>query len=272
MVFASRCRQFLPIIAAALLAVGHVDSFVMTGAKNGIHQLQHRETSLNSQSRLNDRDTTPSSQDSLLSSIKFPGYAATLLAASFVFAPLAMADDTTTTSSSPSFSIQKCDISSKSPCVSTSNVRQLDLYSPPWTFPSSYGADEIMSRLKGAVVADSSCEIARQEASQYLVVNAKRPNDLFGTTDKLEFVVNAADQVITFRSSAPSESTSTDFGLQRKRLDDIRKRAGVFGIMGETMNSADTKTTGERGNGPIGQLKAFYGLQSGGGFEDVLAE
>jgi hypothetical protein len=42
--------------------------------------------------------------------------------------------------------------------------------------------------------------------------------------------------------------------------------------MGDSMNTADAATTGERGNGPLGQLKAFYGLQSGSGFEDVLAE
>ncbi|KAL3912961.1 MAG: hypothetical protein SGILL_006681 [Bacillariaceae sp.] len=202
-----------------------------------------------------------------------PAYASFLAASVLILAgnaPLAVADDTPP--STPSYSIEKCSTANKSPCVSTSNVRQLDLYSPPWTFPSSYGADEIMSRLKGAVVADSSCEIMQQEGNQYLVVQAKRPADIFGTTDKLEFVVNAADQVVTFRSSAPPESTSTDFGLQRKRLDEIRKRAGIFGVMGENMNSADSVSTGERGNGPLGQLKAFYGLQSGGGFEDVLAE
>jgi uncharacterized protein (DUF1499 family) len=180
----------------------------------------------------------------------------------------ARADDTL----SPSFGIEKCSTSIKSPCVSTSNVRQIDLYSPPWTYPSSYSADEIMSRLKGAIVTDSSCEIVQQDGNQHLVVQAKRPNDLFGTIDRVEFVVNAQDQVVTFRSSAPDDNTSTDFGLQRRRLDEIRKRAGVFGVMGELMNTADAATTGERGNGPLGQLKAFYGLQSGSGFEDVLAE
>lgn len=183
-----------------------------------------------------------------------------------------LADDAVAATASASYSIDKCNMSSKSPCVSTSNVRQIDLYSPPWTFPSSYSADEIMSRLKGAIVADSTCDIVQQDSNQHLLVTAKRPNDLFGTLDTLEFVVNAQDQVVTFRSSAPEDNTSTDFGLQRRRLDEIRKRAGVFGVMGESMKTADSVTTSERGNGPLGQLKAFYGLQSGGGFEDVLAE
>jgi uncharacterized protein (DUF1499 family) len=184
----------------------------------------------------------------------------------------ALADDTAVVPLSTSFGIEKCSTSSKSPCVSTSNVRQIDLYSPPWTYPSSYSPDEIMSRLKGAIVTDSSCEIVQQDGNQHLVVQAKRPNDLLGTIDRMEFVVNAQDQVVTFRSAAPDDNSSTDFGLQRRRLDDIRKRAGVFGVMGDSMNTADAATTGERGNGPLGQLKAFYGLQSGSGFEDVLAE
>lgn len=167
-------------------------------------------------------------------------------------------------------SIERCSVSSQSPCVSTSNVRQIDLYSPPWTFATT-PANEVMSRLKGAVTADPSCRIVGQDGSAYLEVEAKR-NDLFGTVDRLEFVVNERDEVVTFRSAADAVSVGPDFGTQRRRLEEIRNRAGIFGVMGDTLNTADTRTSGERGNGPLGQLKAFYGLQSGAGFEDVLAE
>ena len=175
----------------------------------------------------------------------------------------------TTTSSSPKYSIEKCGTTAKaSQCVSSSNVRQLDLYAAPWTFPDSVNADEVMSRLKGAIVYDTSTTIVQQDGSEHLVVEAKR--DLFGNKDTIEFVINGQDNVVTFRSETTADS---DFGYQqRRRLDDIRKRAGIFGVMGDTFNSADSVTNGERGNGPLGQLKAFYGLQSGGGFEDVLAE
>lgn len=125
-----------------------------------------------------------------------------------------------------------------------------------------------MSRLKGAITYDTSLQIVQQDGSEYLLVEAKR--DMFGNTDRLEFVINGPEEVITFRSQTTAES---DVGnQQRRRLDQIRKRVGVFGVMGESLNSADTATAGERGNGPLGQLKAFYGLQSGSGFEDVLAE
>mmetsp|Transcript_29990 Transcript_29990/g.72760 ORF Transcript_29990/g.72760 Transcript_29990/m.72760 type:complete len:301 (+) Transcript_29990:148-1050(+) len=174
-----------------------------------------------------------------------------------------------TTASSPKYSIEKCGTTAKaSQCVSSSNVRQLDLYAAPWTFSDSLNADEVMSRLKGAIVYDTSTTIVQQDGSEHLVVEAKR--DLFGNKDTIEFVINGQDNVVTFRSETTADS---DFGYQqRRRLDDIRKRAGIFGVMGDTFNSADSVTTGERGNGPLGQLKAFYGLQSGGGFEDVLAE
>ena len=98
-------------------------------------------------------------------------------------------------------------------------------------------------------------------------VQAKR---IGGVIDELEFVINESDKVVTYVSSANSDSS--DFGANKKRLEEIRKRAGIFGKMGENMNSADSASYSEKGYGPLGQLKAFYGLQSGGGFEDVLQE
>ena len=168
-------------------------------------------------------------------------------------------------------SIEKCATASKSACVSTANVKNLDLYVPPWTFDESrYSQAEVMSRLKGAIVSDASCQILTQDENTYLQVEAKR-NDIFDSIDELEFVVNDQDHVVFFRSRA-TNNENTDFGINKKRLEDIRKRAGIFGVMGESMNTADSVSTSERGNGPLGQLKAFYGLQSGGGFEDVLRE
>jgi uncharacterized protein (DUF1499 family) len=167
-----------------------------------------------------------------------------------------------------SYSIEKCSTSSKSPCVSTANVRQLDLYLPPWTFEGP--VNEVMSRLKGAIVTDTACQIVKQDGNRYLKAEAKR-NDIYGTIDELEFVINEKDQVVTFRSMATDEKNDFN-GINKKRLEGIRKRAGIFGVMGEYLNTADSVSVDERGNGPMGQLKAFYGLQSGAGFEDVLLE
>lgn len=208
------------------------------------------------------------------------GASSLLAAAAVFFSPVAMALEEETVSTdtppppvvqAPQYSISKCSVSKSSPvCVSTSNVRQLDLYAPPWTFASN--ADEAMARLKGAIEGDPLNSIVSSEdnTSRHLLVDSKR-SKLGGTAYRLEFVINESDGVITFRSSAPEDITGPDFGLQRKRLSEIRERAGTFGVMGEGLDSADSKSTSEQGYGPLGQLKAFYGLQSGGGFEDVLS-
>lgn len=170
--------------------------------------------------------------------------------------------------SAEEFSIEKCSAGSKIPCVSTANVRNLDLYLPPWTYTTSM--DDVMSRLKGAAIADPACSILRQDGNQHLVVEAKRLSLGYQTTDTLDFIINDTDKVVFLKSVADSEVT--DFGVNRNRLEEIRKRAGIFGIMGENMNSADSYTPSQKGNGPLGQLKTFYGLQSGGGFEDLVLD
>jgi hypothetical protein len=127
-----------------------------------------------------------------------------------------------------------------------------------------------MACLKGAILADPRCKIVDQDDSRYLKVEAER-NDLFGSIDSIVFVINDKDHVVFFRSSTINNDNN-DFGFNKKRLGEIRKRAGIFGVMGESMMTSDIASDSERGNGPLGQLKAFYGLQSGGGFEDVVLE
>jgi len=63
-------------------------------------------------------------------------------------------------------------------------------------------------------------------------------------------------------------------GANRKRIDGIRKRGAVFDLMGGgmTADSFDGGGAAAKGNSPLGQLKAFYGLQRGEGFESVFEE
>jgi len=205
------------------------------------------------------------------------GVASFVAAATVFLSPfntVAMAEESTADAPPPppQYSISKCKLASNSPvCISTSNVKNLDLYAPPWTFSSS--ADEAMARLKGAIEGEPLNSIVPSEdsTSRHLLVDSKR-SQLGSTAYRMEFIINEADGVITFRSSAPEDITGPDFGLQRKRLNEIRERAATFGVMGEALNSADSKSSGEQGYGPLGQLKSFYGLQSGGGFEEVLSQ
>ena len=168
----------------------------------------------------------------------------------------------------PSFTISECKVpggGKPANCISTASVRLVDCYAPPWTFQGS--ADEAMARLKGVVATDPALELVSEEGGRYLKIKTTRKL----ATDIIEFVVNDKDQVVTFRSAEDTDVPSlSDFGANRKRLEEIRKKAEIFGVMGEGL-TADSYEGG-RGNGPLQQLKAFYGLQSGEGFEEVFMD
>mmetsp|Transcript_374 Transcript_374/g.574 ORF Transcript_374/g.574 Transcript_374/m.574 type:complete len:269 (+) Transcript_374:219-1025(+) len=168
--------------------------------------------------------------------------------------------------SAPTRTISECKAGSggkPSNCISTRSIKKVDQYSPPWTFEVS--ADEAMARVKGVVETDPTLEMLEEDKEgKYLKVKASRNL----VSDELEFIFDDRDQVVKFRSSETGEPSISDFGANRSRLEGIRKKAGVFGVMGEGL-TADSYE-GSRGSGPIGQLKAFYGLQSGKGFEEVF--
>lgn len=150
-------------------------------------------------------------------------------------------------------------------CVSTSSVKQLDCYVAPWTF-DSVTADEAKARLKGVFAADPDIYKDLYEENGYLRVNAARGL----TTDQLEFIFDEQDKLVRLRSAELFDETPpsiSDFGANRRRLDGIRKDAKVFEVMG----GSGYDSIEMRGTGPMGQLKAFYGLQSGAGFEDLYA-
>lgn len=147
-------------------------------------------------------------------------------------------------------------------CVSTASVRQVDLYAPPWTFPDTMSADEAMARLKGLINSDSKLEIL-QQSDRYLKVKGTRNLG----TDEIEFLVNPHDKVVTFVSQRIDDPEASDFGANRKRLEEMRKKS-PFGVMGQEYLSADTAPR----ENALGQLKAFYGLRSGSGYEDLLLD
>lgn len=161
-------------------------------------------------------------------------------------------------------------------CVSTASVKQVDLFISPWTWRDGISVDEVVGRLKGAIASDATLSLEEQQQSAaaaapdksnryYLRVRAARNFCM----DEIEFVVNPADRVITFRSQQiEGPDNVSDFGANRKRLDELRKRTGVLDVMGAEFDSADS---GPR-EGTVGQLKAFWGLQSGGGYESILLD
>lgn len=155
-------------------------------------------------------------------------------------------------------------------CVATANIKQLDTYIPPWTFEVS--PDEAFSLLKRLIIADPTFIVAESdESSLYLKVDIKRN---FNTQDVMELLVKRDDKVVILKSYQSDGPSISDFGANKKRLDDLLlKSSGVFSVMGGglTADSYEGGAGGKR-NGAFGQLKAFYGLQSGQGFQEVIQE
>lgn len=171
-----------------------------------------------------------------------------------------------------SYSIKACDPSSENKnCVSTASVKDLYLYTPPWTFECS--ADEAFARLKGSIASDPSLTVVvKDEENRYIKVQTERNVFGGGPQDEIEFLVRGSDDsdsFVTFRSERNNDNGISDFGAVRNRLETIRKRAQVFGVMGGGL-TADSYDVPLEKNGIFGQLKAFYGLQSGKGFEDLF--
>jgi uncharacterized protein (DUF1499 family) len=124
-------------------------------------------------------------------------------------------------------------------CISTSNVKQVDMYATPWTWSSSLSAEEVIGRLKGVLETDSQLTITENVDNKYFIVNyARNPF----TTDEIIFLLNAPDNVITYKiSQIEGPENVSDFGQQRKKLEEIRKRTAVLGLMGSEYDSADSQ-------------------------------
>jgi len=157
-------------------------------------------------------------------------------------------------------------------CVATANIKQLTTYVPPWNFEVS--PEDAFAKLKTLVAEDPTFKVVESdESSLYLKVEVKRN---FNTDDIMEFLVKRDDKVVLLKSIEKEKDSGsiTDFGANRNRLVTLHnKSSGVFRAMGNglTADSYDGGAGGTR-NGALGQLKAFYGLQSGEGYQEILEE
>jgi len=166
-------------------------------------------------------------------------------------------------------SISACKIGAKN-CVSTLNIKQLESYSPPWTF--EVAPDEAFARIKGVLASDDAFRVTDiDDENRYIKAKVAR---VFPDQDEVELLVKGDDKVVVFRCSEREEGLVGDFGEINKRMESVRKRGAVFDVMGGglTADSYDGGGAARRGNGALGQLKAFYGLQSGQGFEAVFED
>lgn len=126
-------------------------------------------------------------------------------------------------------------------------------------------ANEAQGSLKRIFTEDPGIYEQLYEEEGYLRVNAIRGL----VSDQIEFLFDDEEKLVKIRSAETSDKPSiSDFGANRRRLDEIRKKARLFNVMG----GGGYDSIEKRGTGPVGQLKAFYGLQSGAGFEEVLSD
>lgn len=179
--------------------------------------------------------------------------------------PSPSAAEETQPETKPSRTIQGCAIDSDD-CVSTANIKDAKgSYSPPWTFEVS--PDEAFARIKGIIKTDDGFVITElDDEGRYIRAYAKR----FGVdADEVEFLVKGDDKVVLFKSKSRKNGSISDFGANGKRIDDIRKKGAVFDLMGGGMTADSFEGGGSmvKGNNPFGQLKAFYGIQSGQGLD-----
>jgi hypothetical protein len=144
----------------------------------------------------------------------------------------------------------------------------------PWTWPESISGDEVVSRLKGVIASDQTLSIRILEKlpnTENVFFRIRAARNV--CNDEIEILVNPNDRVITFRSQqVDGPDNVSDFGANRRRLEEIRKRLKVVTILGGGGDNTDYYRNGESTEGLTGQLKAFWGFQSGGGFESILLD
>lgn len=156
--------------------------------------------------------------------------------------------------SSVSAAVPPCSPSSNN-CISSASVRALDKFIPPWGYPASLPASEVIDRLASSLVSSQCVVLDRTDTT----LKAKSTRN-FGAVDELLFEVNEADRVIAISSQQVDGPELNGLAGQKNRLREIQVKAGFLG--GEEQPR----------EGALGQLKAFYGLQSGSGFEDVFLD
>lgn len=80
-------------------------------------------------------------------------------------------------------------------------------------------AEEAMQKLTGALESLPRTRVVKRDGN---LLQAESRSWLFGFVDRMDFVLNAEAGVIDCRSAA--ESGYYDFGVNRRRIEEIRRR------------------------------------------------
>ncbi|KAJ1431621.1 hypothetical protein B484DRAFT_478892 [Ochromonadaceae sp. CCMP2298] len=115
----------------------------------------------------------------------------------------------------------------KSNCISTSSVKSVEKYSRPWEF--SKEVDEEYEEVLGAIRSLQYLKIAEADKGlHYIHATAKSAFPPSGTDD-VEFLLNGADKIITYRSNSrevvgAGNEVVGDGGANRNRLSSIQQK------------------------------------------------
>lgn len=209
----------------------------------------------------------------------------TVAADTTVTTTVAAAQETAAATTTTAYTITPCPtvgMSNANNCVATSSTTKVAAYSPPWTFTCEpdQAFQTLLKILKDNEESNLGIRVTLADPQQ-LVIKATAVRLAF--VDEMEFVIRPEDNVVVMRSGErtkgagdgstnPTKSSNSDFGANKARLEKMRKKSGgVFGVMGD-LGGGDSYggASNGGGNGVLGQLKAFYGLQSGEGYQDVF--
>ena len=112
-----------------------------------------------------------------------------------------------------------------SPCVSSQDDSP-PVFLPPWQFDGNYV--NIKSRLLVYVSSLKGAELI-QDRDRYIRFRFTDINDK-NVVDDMEFYFTPSDSIIQFRSCRRGNNVLTDFGVNRKRIEDIRIKLGLESI------------------------------------------
>lgn len=166
-------------------------------------------------------------------------------------------------------------------CLSTANVKQIDLYVSPWTYdPEIVSNDEVIARLKGAIIeidskynsiVESSYQNNDNNNKDYYIKAIVKRNLV--VNDEIELIIDPIDNAVRYKIQQIDgpETLINTLKEQRQLLELIRSRVKGLELMGSNVDSADSALL-IKPEGIIGELSSFFGLQSGSGYEDTLLE
>lgn len=138
----------------------------------------------------------------------------------------------------------------ESNCVSSSSIKSLEKYGRPWAFTGEPEAEyEALVRL---LKSDPYLRLADSDpAARYVRAEAKSavpPNGV----DDVEFLINGADHIITYRSNSrelvrAGVQVVGDAGSNRNRLEGIKRKLGVSEMEMDGETEAYLKETSSLG-------------------------